>query len=224
MKPAIIIMLTHNDITVKNAAEVFESCKDLPVSCWGFKDVGLEKDEMIKLNQTMKAAGKTTFLEVVTYTEEECLEGAQLAIDCGFDYLTGTIFFPSIVEKLKGTGLRYYPFPGDVGGSPVMLRGTIEEIVADSRRLVDAGADGVDLTAYRYADGDPFELAKAVAAEIGNDKLMIAGSIGTTERMDLMKELEPYGYTMGSALFDAKFIDTGSFRENLEFVLDYCQK
>ena len=30
MKPEIIIMLTNNDITVKNAEEVFDSCKDLP--------------------------------------------------------------------------------------------------------------------------------------------------------------------------------------------------
>lgn len=30
MNPEIIIMLTNNDITVTNAEEVFESCKDLP--------------------------------------------------------------------------------------------------------------------------------------------------------------------------------------------------
>ncbi len=53
MKPEIIIMLTNNDITVKNAEEVFESCKDLPAKKWGFKDVGLPKDEMIKLAAKM---------------------------------------------------------------------------------------------------------------------------------------------------------------------------
>lgn len=71
MKPEIVIMLTHNDLTVKNAMEVFESCKDLPVKNWGFKDVGIPVEEMVELNKAMKAAGKTTFLEVVTYTEEE---------------------------------------------------------------------------------------------------------------------------------------------------------
>ena len=29
MRPDIIIMLTHHDVTVPNAAEVFEACKDL---------------------------------------------------------------------------------------------------------------------------------------------------------------------------------------------------
>ena len=32
MRPEIIIMLTHHDVTVKNAAEIFEACKDLPAS------------------------------------------------------------------------------------------------------------------------------------------------------------------------------------------------
>ena len=183
MKPEIIIMLTHNDLTVKNAMEVFESCKDLPVQNWGFKDVGIPVEEMIRLNQAMKAAGKTTFLEVVTYTEEECLRGAQLAIDCGFDYLTGTVFFPSIVEKMKGTGIAYHPFGGKVGGSPVTLTGGIDEIVTDCKRIMAEGADGIDLTAYRYVDGDPLELTMAVADAIGYENVMMAGSIGTKERI-----------------------------------------
>lgn len=227
MKPEIVIMLTHNDLTVKNAMEVFESCKDLPVKNWGFKDVGIPVDEMIELNKAMKAAGKTTYLEVVTYTEEECLQGAQLAIDCGFDYLTGTVFFPSIVEKMKGTGIEYHPFGGEVGGSPVKLTGSIDEIVADCRRIMAQGADGIDLTAYRYADGDPLELTKAVAEAVGYEKVMMAGSIGSKERIRIMEELGLSGYTMGSALFNSVFVENGTFRENLEYVLAYkkeCEK
>ena len=37
----LIVMLTHNDETVANSAQVFDSCKDLPVEDWGFKNVGL---------------------------------------------------------------------------------------------------------------------------------------------------------------------------------------
>ena len=47
MRPDIIIMLTHHDVTVPDAAEVFEQCKDLEqVKLWGFKNVGLPKDQM----------------------------------------------------------------------------------------------------------------------------------------------------------------------------------
>ena len=66
-RPNLIVMLTNNDVTVKDAYEIFESCKDLDeVQYWGFKNVGLPKDEMKRLVQAMKAAGKTTYLEVVT--------------------------------------------------------------------------------------------------------------------------------------------------------------
>lgn len=51
MKSNIIIMLTHHDMTVKNAIEVFDSCKDLPVQFWGFKDVGLEREKMAPAGQ-----------------------------------------------------------------------------------------------------------------------------------------------------------------------------
>lgn len=102
-----------------------------------------------------------------------------------------------------------------------MLSGTIEEVVADSVRLIEEGADGVDLTAYRYSDGDPLELAYAVGNRIGMEKMAIAGSIGSTERMDLMDQLGCHAYTMGSALFNGNFVKGGTFRENLEFVLKY---
>ena len=133
MNPEIIIMLTNNDITVTNAEEVFESCKDLPAKKWGFKDIGLPKEEMIQLAKKMKDAGKETYIEVVTYTEEGCLEGAKLAYECGFDYLTGALPFDSVFEYAKEHNLKYSPFCGTVGGSPVALSGTIDEIVASGQ-------------------------------------------------------------------------------------------
>lgn len=224
MKPELIIMLTNNDITVSNAAEVFESCKDLPAKKWGFKDVGLPKEEMIALAKKMKEAGKETYIEVVTYTEEGCLEGAKLAYECGFDYLTGTLPFDSIFEYAKEHNLKYSPFCGEVGGSPVVLKGTEESVIESAKQCIAKGATGIDLTSYRYTDGDPVELTKAVVDAVGGDKVCIAGSIGNTERMDAMKEAGVAEYTMGSALFNANFVKDGTFRENLEFVLDYLNK
>ncbi|MGI5931468.1 MAG: hypothetical protein ACOX8G_02930 [Eubacterium sp.] len=224
MTPELIIMLTNNDITVKNAAEVFESCQDLPAKKWGFKDVGLPKEEMIALAKKMKEAGKETYIEVVTYTEEGCLEGAKLAYECGFDYLTGALPFDSVFAYAKEHNLKYYPFCGKVGGSPVALSGSIEAIVQSAKECIAKGAAGIDLTSYRYTDGDPIELTKAVVEAVGADKVCIAGSVGNTERMDEMKEAGVAEYTMGSALFHSNFVKNGTFRENLEFVLDYLGK
>ena len=224
MTPELIVMLTNNDKTVIDAVEVFESCKDLPVQKWGFKDVGLDKEAMIDLNQKMKAAGKTTYLEVVTYTEEGCLEGAELAGQCGFDYLTGTVYYPSVRAILDKYHLKYYPFAGTVAGSPVALTGSVEEIAKDCVRLMEAGANGIDLTAYRYTEGDPLELLKAVGREIGLDKVTIAGSVGSKERIDEVAVLGCRAFTMGSALFQKKFVKGGTFRENLEWVITYLNE
>lgn len=224
MTSELIIMLTNNDITVKNAAEVFESCKDLPAKKWGFKDVGLPKEEMIALAKKMKEAGKETYIEVVTYTEKGCLEGAKMAYECGFDYLTGTLPFDSVFQYAKEHGLKYSPFCGNVGGSPVVLSGTVEDVVQSAKECMEKGATGIDLTSYRYEEGDPVELTKAVVDAVGAEHVCIAGSIGNTERMDAMKEAGVAEYTMGSALFNANFVKGGTFRENLEFVLDYLKK
>ena len=34
--PKLIVMLTHNDHTVENASEIFESCKHSNAEYWGF--------------------------------------------------------------------------------------------------------------------------------------------------------------------------------------------
>ena len=147
MRPDIIIMLTHHDVTVKNAAEVFEECKDLEeVKYWGFKNVGLPKDQMKALVAAMKAAGKTTFLEVVTYDEASCLDGAQTAIDCGFDYLMGTLYYDSVAKLLKDNGMEYLPFVGKVSGSPSILEGTNEEIIENAKELMAKGIQGCSRT------------------------------------------------------------------------------
>lgn len=218
MNSQLIVMLTQNDVTVSNAREVFESCKDLPVKFWGFKDVGISPSDTRSLLDVMKSNGKVTFLEVVTYTESECLENAKMAVEYGFDYLTGTRYFPSVAEYLKDKPIRYYPFVGDVGGSPVTLKGTKQEVLDDCGRMEEAGVTGLDLVAYRYVDGDPVDLAKAVVAA-AKTEVIIAGSIASNERIRIVNEINPFAFTMGSALFEKKFVANGDFRTNLEEVI-----
>ena len=90
--PKLIVMLTYNDMTVKNAYEIFDRCKDSKALYWGFKEEGLPPDKMKELYSYMKECGMTTVLEVVAYTEDECLNGAKTAVECGCDILMGTLF------------------------------------------------------------------------------------------------------------------------------------
>ena len=55
----------------------------------------------------MKKQGKSTFLEVVEYTEEQGLKGAEMALECGRDILMGTVYFDSINAFVK-TRIKIY--------------------------------------------------------------------------------------------------------------------
>lgn len=219
----LIVMLTNHDVTVSNALEVFESCQDLNVKDWGFKDVGLPEDQMKQLVKRMKECGKTTYLEVVTYTEEECLKGAQLAIQCGFDYLMGTLYYPSVGKLFQGCATKYLPFCGKVWGSPSILGESIQGIVEDAQRLTqEEGVAGLDLLAYRFP-GDAPQLIREYIKSV-QVPTVIAGSIDSNQRLDFMKEIQPWGFTIGSALFAGKYKEHGTFRENVEAVVKYLSK
>ena len=44
--PTLIVMLTYNDRTVKNAYEIFEQCKDSAACVWGMKEEALPLEQM----------------------------------------------------------------------------------------------------------------------------------------------------------------------------------
>ena len=216
-----IVMLTNHDKTVKNALELFEDCKNLPVEHWGFKDIGLPVAQMKKLVRNMKNANKKTFLEVVSYTEKECIEATKLAIECEFDYLMGTIFFQSVYDLLKDKPIKYMPFCGKVSGSPSVLEGSIDEIIAHAKSIKEKNVYGLDLLTYRYT-GDPEELAQKFIKEI-DLPVIIAGSINSFEKLEKVKKLNPWGFTIGSAFFDKKFVKGGSFKEQIERIVKYLE-
>ena len=222
LKPELIVMLTHQDRTVSNALELFERTKDYPIMHWGFKDVGLPAEEMKNVVKAMKDAGKTTFLEVVSLSEEEGLRGAQLAVELGFGILMGTVFFPSISEYLKNKPVQYYPFPGHVHSHPSILDGTIDEIVAHARQLEAHGVHGLDLLTYRY-NGEASRLLKLVV-EATNIPIVSAGSIATFERITEVWDSGAWGFTIGSAFFERQFVPDGSFEENVLAVCDWLGK
>jgi hypothetical protein len=220
LNPQIIVMLTHNDVTVPNARDCFRDAAELPIQYWGFKDVGLSTNEMEKLVSDFKEAGKTPVLEVVSFDKKDLLNAASLATTCGVEYFTGGMFSQAVLEHVHAVGMKYFPFCGHVSGSPIELTGTPEDVLNDASRLRKLGADGVDLVAYRFAKGDPVSLAKLVVYQLGAENVIIAGSINSVDRVQRMHEIGPLGYTMGGALFDGAFKAGGSFRDNLEALVD----
>lgn len=218
----VIAMLTNNDLTVPDAMEVFEQNQDSRVRCWGFKDIGIDVKDGAKLVAKMKAAGKTTFLEPLVEEEEKCLSAARFAVECGFDYLIGMAFHNSAWEILQQNGVQYLPTCGRRAGLPRMLYGTPRGIAGDAYRILDYGVDGVCLSVYRYKDGDPEEMARRFVRDLGKP-FIVCGGINSRPRLDFLREIRPWGFTIGSALFGDSLEGT-TIREKLDRIDEYLNR
>ena len=219
-KTELIVMLTYNDLTVNNAIEVFNDNKDTPVEYWGIKEEGIPFEEMKTLFDCMKKYGKKTVLEVVAYTEAECMKGAQTAAECGCDLLIGTLFFDSVNEFCEKQGIAYMPYVGKVSERPSILEGSAEGMIKEADEYVNKGAFGINLLGYRHVS-DQFDLSKKVVSGLSS-RVSLAGGINSFDRLAEVKEISPWGFTIGSAFFDKKFGD--SFKEQIENVYEYINE
>ena len=217
--PHLIVMLTHNDHTVANAREIYLQNRHSQAQFWGFKEEPLSRQEMKDLFALMKADGKTTFLEVVEYTEDAGLAGAEAALECGCDILMGTKFYPSINQFCQANRLKYMPFVGELAERPTILSGNIADIIAEAQSYAAQGVHGIDLLGYRYT-GDAAqlnaELVKSVPIPV-----CIAGSVNSYQRLDELKAAQPWAFTIGSAFFDNQF--SGSIAEQIDKVCEYMK-
>lgn len=218
--PKLIVMLTHHDRTVENAREIFERYGDAQAEFWGMKESPLPLEEMKELYACMRARGKRTALEVVAYTEEACLAGAEMAAECGCELLMGTMFFDSVNQFCKDEGLKYLPFVGQITGRPSILRGRAEDMVREAERCLEKGAYGVDLLGYRYA-GDAEELNRTLVSRVPGP-VCVAGSVDSFQKLDQIKAAAPWAFTIGGAFFEGKF--GGDFRGQIDRVCQYMRE
>lgn len=98
----------------------------------------------------------------------------------------------------------------------------MEEMLAQEAAFAEKGVFGTDLLGYRYVDGDPTELSAEYIRK-AKTPVVLAGSIGSEERMELVKEMNPWCFTMGSALFTKNFVKEGTFRDNLVYVVGFLK-
>ncbi|MCD8871705.1 hypothetical protein [Staphylococcus gallinarum] len=215
----LIVMLTHNDFTVENAYQVFESCKDTDVKFWGFKEKGISTADMKVLFDYMKKNGKTTVLEVVEYDEASSLKGAKTAQYCGCDILMGTTYFESVNTYCQDNSVKYMPFAGNISGRPSILEGNIETIIQEAKSILNKNVFGFDLLGYRYT-GNAIKLISDFVKEL-DAPVVIAGSIDSYDKLDFVKSVDPWAFTIGSAFFENKF--DGSFKEQVEKVYHYIK-
>ncbi len=221
--PELVVMLTYQDRTVDKAFQIFEECKNTKAKYWGFKEEPLPLPQMKELYDYMRSCGKITSLEVVAYTEEECLEGARKAVECGVDYLMGTMYFDSVNEICRSSGIRYMPFVGEVTKRPSILNGTAEGMIEEAKRYLDKGVYGIDLLGYRYTGDAPALNRTFVNAmkQIGAP-VCIAGSVDSYRRLDEVWETGAWSFTIGGAFFEHKFGD--DFAKQIDTVYTYMEQ
>ena len=142
-----IFMLTRDDVTLTDAREVYASIADTGVRHVGCKDVGLPTEQLKALMDDIRSNGHETWIEVVSETEEDTLASARAAAEIRPDHLIGGTLIEPVQEILAGTGVKFWPYVGQIVGHPCLLRGTIEEIVADTERAAGLGVDGINLLA-----------------------------------------------------------------------------
>ena len=213
-----IFMLTRNDETLADAREVYASVAAAGVRHFGCKDVGLPRKELEALLSDIENSGHTSYLEVVSESDEATLASARAAAEIQPDYLIGGTLIEPVQEIIAGTGIKFFPYVGRVVGHPCLLRGSIQEIADDARRAEALGLDGVNLLAYRY-DGDVEALVDGV---VSNTSLPViaAGSVDSVERIRALARHGVWAFTIGTAALDGVLLPEEPLRAQLELALE----
>ena len=221
-----VFMLTRADRTIDNALDVLDEVRDLGLSHIGFKDVGIDPARAVELHRRIKELGATSYLEVVSTSNEAIVQSARLGRELGVDRLLGGAGeqFDAVMGVLAGSSVAYLPFPGRPFGHPTQLRGTVDEIERDCRAFRARGAAGCDLLAHRSVDADPLELVRAARRGLDGGVLLVAGGVASAAHVRALREAGADAFTVGSAVFDGTFAQGGGgVRAQLKAVLDACR-
>ena len=132
----------------------------------------------------------------------------------------GTIYYDSINELCKKHNIKYMPFIGNVSERPSILNGNIDDMIREANSYIEKGAYGIDLLGYRYI-GDAVKLNKEIVLNV-KGPVCIAGSINSYQRLDEIKDSNPWAFTIGGAFFENKFNDT--FCNQINKVCNYIEE
>lgn len=217
-----VLMLTRNDVTVPDAHAILELALAAGVEHIGFKDIGLPREEMVGLVDTIHAAGRQAHLEVVSLTEDDEHASIQLGRELGFDFILGGTRWETGADLIAGTGIKYFPYAGTVIGHPGTLDGSAEQILSEIDAMRDSVA-GVNLLAYRHVSGEGDALVREVCA--GSPiPVLIAGAVASVERIRYVTDAGAWGFTIGAAVLDRKVVPGENVSTQLRTVLDGASK
>jgi len=186
---------------------------------WGFKDVGLPPSKMKTVYDAMRAAGKTTFLEVVSLSEKEGLDGARTRRRAGRRLPHGNGLLRLDQRVRQGERSQIPAFCRTRSQSPQHPRRRDRR---DRGRRATARGKGccrprsADLSARRRCGEAVEGSGQGVAFPV-----VSAGSIESYRRIAEVWDAGAWGFTMGTALFDRAFVPDGTLSDNILAVCDW---
>jgi hypothetical protein len=215
-----IFMLTHSDSTIEDALDYVDVLSGTDLHYLGFKDVGATPERQRSIAHAARDAGFETMLEVVSTTRESEVDSVRAALAAGVDWVLGGTHPDAVLPLLKGSSVRYCPFPGRVVGHPSVLEGSIRDIAESAAALTATpGVYGLDLLAYRHATANVAELTRqVVASSLG--PVIAAGSVVNDEQISTLASAGAWGFTIGSAIFDGLFPGAPDVAAQVRHVLD----
>jgi hypothetical protein len=214
-----VFMLTHDDATVPGAADVARRLAPLEIPVVGFKDVGLTPRRLKEVVAVLRDQDREIALEVVNPDPDEELRAVELGLELGVDLLLGGTQLDAALERIGAADVRYCPFPGRIVGHPSVLEGSHDEIVAHAVEL--AAHDrvwGLDLLAYRFG-GDADALMRETVAAVAKP-VIVAGSVADTGRIHTIAAAGAWGFTVGSAAFEGRFVPGAGLIDQLHAVIE----
>jgi hypothetical protein len=213
-----IFMLTRDDVTVSDALARYAEVRGSGLRWVGFKDVGLPFDELRGLADAIHADGRKVALEVVSLDQGSEVRSAEAALEIGVDLLMGGVHPEAVLPLVGATNVLYFPFAGRVVDHPSILEGSIDEIAASARALTSQrGIHGLDLLAYRFNGNVPRLIDAVVVASSG--PVVVAGSVGSDERIQAVERSGAWAFTVGSAVFDHAFSAPHSTAAQVDHIL-----
>jgi hypothetical protein len=214
-----VFMLTRDDATVPDAARICREIAPLDIGVVGFKDVGLPHAELAEVVAILREQGREVALEVVSVAREDELRAIEAGLELGVDLLLGGTHVEDALRLVDGEDVRYCPFPGTVVGHPSVLEGTPDSIVASAGELATTdGVWGLDLLAYRFA-GDADALMRDAIAAV-DVPVIVAGSVAATDRIAAIAAAGAWGFTVGSAAFEGRFVPGAPLLDQLRAVIE----
>ncbi len=185
----------------------------------GCKDVGLPRDELAALMDDIRAQRPHDA------TSRSCprrrrrrSQSARVAAEIGPDYLIGGTLIEPVQEILAGTGIKFFPYVGQIVGHPCLLRGIDRR---DRRRRPPGREPGrrrhqpARLPLRRDVDA-------LVEAVVGATSLPViaAGSVDSAARIQALAERGVWAFTIGTAALDGVLVEGAPLDDQLRYALD----